>query len=53
LLLDEDGGWLLVGGKDHVYLLCPDRLDLPTHTVRPSEPPEPPEPSEPSEPSET
>ncbi|XP_056294172.1 semaphorin-3D isoform X2 [Pseudoliparis swirei] len=33
LLLDEDGGWLLVGGKDHVYLLCPDRLDLPTHTI--------------------
>lgn len=34
LLLDEDQGWLLVGGKDHVYLLRPDSLDLPTHTVR-------------------
>uniref|UniRef100_A0A8C3AMK7 Si:dkey-49n23.1 n=1 Tax=Cyclopterus lumpus TaxID=8103 RepID=A0A8C3AMK7_CYCLU len=33
LLLDEDQGWLLVGGKDHIYLLKPDRLDLPTHTI--------------------
>ncbi|KAG7235644.1 hypothetical protein INR49_002406, partial [Caranx melampygus] len=30
LLLDEDQGWLLVGGKDHIYLLRPDSLDLPT-----------------------
>lgn len=34
LLLDEDQGWLLVGGKDHIYLLRPDSLDLPTRTVR-------------------
>ena len=34
LLLDEDQGWLLVGGKDHIYLLRPDSLDQPTHTVR-------------------
>uniref|UniRef100_A0A3P8U9X7 Si:dkey-49n23.1 n=1 Tax=Amphiprion percula TaxID=161767 RepID=A0A3P8U9X7_AMPPE len=34
LLLDEDQGWLLVGGKDHVYLLRPDGLDLKTRTVR-------------------
>lgn len=34
LLLDEDQGWLLVGGKDHIYLLSPDSLDLPTRTVR-------------------
>ncbi|XP_040015426.1 semaphorin-3D isoform X2 [Xiphias gladius] len=33
LLLDEDQGWLLVGGRDHIYLLSPDSLDLPTHTV--------------------
>ncbi|XP_068584205.1 semaphorin-3D-like, partial [Cebidichthys violaceus] len=33
LLLDEDQGWLLVGGKDHIYLLRPDSLDLPTHTI--------------------
>ncbi|XP_051249091.1 semaphorin-3D [Dicentrarchus labrax] len=33
LLLDEDQGWLLVGGKDHIYLLRPDSLDLPTRTV--------------------
>lgn len=34
LLLDEDGGWLLVGGKDHIYLLKPGSLDLPSRTVR-------------------
>lgn len=34
LLLDVDQGWLLVGGKDHIYLLRPDSLDLPTRTVR-------------------
>ncbi|XP_076003409.1 semaphorin-3D [Genypterus blacodes] len=33
LLLDEDQGWLLVGGKDHIYLLSPDRLDRPTRTI--------------------
>ncbi|GAA6220503.1 semaphorin-3D-like [Lates japonicus] len=33
LLLDEDQGWLLVGGKDHIYLLRPDSLDLPTRAV--------------------
>lgn len=33
LLLDEDQGWLLVGGKDHIYLLRPDGLDLPTRTI--------------------
>lgn len=33
LLLDEDQGWLLVGGKDHVYLLRPDGLDLKTRTI--------------------
>ncbi|CAL8337771.1 unnamed protein product [Merluccius merluccius] len=33
LLLDEDRGWLLVGGKDHIYLLKSDRLDLPTRTI--------------------
>lgn len=34
MLLDEDQGWLLVGGKDHIYLLRPDSLDQPTQTVR-------------------
>lgn len=34
LLLDEDQGWLLVGGKDHVYLLRPDSPDQSTRTVR-------------------
>lgn len=34
LLLDEDRGWLLVGGKDHIYLLNPDNLDQPVHKVR-------------------
>uniref|UniRef100_A0A3P8U624 Si:dkey-49n23.1 n=1 Tax=Amphiprion percula TaxID=161767 RepID=A0A3P8U624_AMPPE len=29
LLLDEDQGWLLVGGKDHVYLLRPDGIYWP------------------------
>lgn len=33
LLLDEDQGWLLVGGRDYIYLLKPDRLDLPTRTI--------------------
>ncbi|XP_070787086.1 semaphorin-3D-like [Enoplosus armatus] len=33
LLLDEDQGWLLVGGKDHIYLLRPDSLDLPSRTI--------------------
>ncbi|XP_053298017.1 semaphorin-3D-like [Pleuronectes platessa] len=33
MLLDEDHGWLLVGGKDHIYLLRPDRLDLPSRSV--------------------
>ncbi|CAL9704940.1 unnamed protein product [Knipowitschia caucasica] len=33
LLLDEDQGWLLVGGKDHIYLLKPDSLDQPTRTI--------------------
>ncbi|XP_068598528.1 semaphorin-3D [Brachionichthys hirsutus] len=33
LLLDEDQGWLLVGGKDHVYLLRPDSLGLPTQKI--------------------
>ncbi|XP_030230629.1 semaphorin-3D [Gadus morhua] len=33
LLLDEDRGWLLVGGKDHIYLLRSDSLDLPTRTI--------------------
>ncbi|XP_026162578.1 semaphorin-3D [Mastacembelus armatus] len=33
LLLDEDQGWLLVGGKDHIYLLRPDSLDLPAQTL--------------------
>lgn len=34
LLLDEDQGWMLVGGKDHIYLLRPDNLGLSTRTVR-------------------
>uniref|UniRef100_A0A8D3DHG9 Uncharacterized protein n=1 Tax=Scophthalmus maximus TaxID=52904 RepID=A0A8D3DHG9_SCOMX len=33
LLLDEDQGWLLVGGKDHIYLLRPDSLDRPSRAV--------------------
>lgn len=33
LLMDEDQGWMLVGGKDHIYLLRPDSLDLPTRTI--------------------
>lgn len=32
-MLDEDQGWLLVGGKDHVYLLRADNLTLNTHTI--------------------
>ncbi|KAM9410320.1 semaphorin-3D [Pholidichthys leucotaenia] len=33
MLLDEDRGWLLVGGKDHIYLLRPDSVDLPTRMI--------------------
>ncbi|CAB1315604.1 unnamed protein product [Coregonus sp. 'balchen'] len=33
LLLDEDRGWLLVGGRDHIYLLHSDSLALPTRTI--------------------
>lgn len=33
LLLDEDQGWLLVGGKDYIYLLKPDNWDQPTRTI--------------------
>lgn len=34
LLLDEDRGWLMVGGKDHIYLLKPDSLEEPAAAVR-------------------
>lgn len=34
LLLDEDKGWLLVGGKDHIYLLKSDSLDQPSQKVK-------------------
>ncbi|XP_075869277.1 semaphorin-3D isoform X2 [Nelusetta ayraudi] len=33
LLLDEDQGWLLAGGRDHVHLLRPDSLEQPISTV--------------------
>lgn len=33
LLLDEDKGWLLVGGKDHIYLLKSDSLDQPSQKI--------------------
>ncbi|XP_068170529.1 semaphorin-3D [Antennarius striatus] len=33
LLLDEDQGWLLVGGKDHIYLLGLDSLDRPGRKI--------------------
>ncbi|XP_077359443.1 semaphorin-3D-like isoform X2 [Festucalex cinctus] len=33
LLLDEEGGRLLVGGKDHVHMLSSDSVDLPWNTV--------------------
>ncbi|XP_061779763.2 semaphorin-3D [Nerophis lumbriciformis] len=33
LLLDEDQGWLLVGGKDHIHLLWSHRVDLPSQVV--------------------
>ncbi|KAL0977953.1 hypothetical protein UPYG_G00163740 [Umbra pygmaea] len=33
LLLDEDRGWLLLGGRDHIYLLHSDNLALPTRTI--------------------
>lgn len=34
LLLDEDQGWLLVGGRDQVHLLSPDSPELPARRVR-------------------
>ncbi|KAJ8260319.1 hypothetical protein GJAV_G00179610 [Gymnothorax javanicus] len=33
LLLDEDRGWLLVGGKDHIYLLHSDNVVLPMRKI--------------------
>ncbi|XP_019736168.1 semaphorin-3D-like [Hippocampus comes] len=33
LLLDEDHGRLLVGGKDHIHMLSSDSVDLPWNTV--------------------
>lgn len=33
LLLDEDRGWLLVGGRDHVYMLNSESLTQITHKV--------------------
>ncbi|KAJ7999317.1 hypothetical protein DPEC_G00193130 [Dallia pectoralis] len=33
LLLDESAGWLLVGGRDHIYLLHSDNLALPTRSI--------------------
>ncbi|XP_061689814.1 semaphorin-3D-like [Syngnathoides biaculeatus] len=33
LLLDEDRGRLLIGGKDHIYMLRSDSVDLPLSTV--------------------
>lgn len=33
LLLDDDQDWLLVGGKDHIYLLRPQSSDLPTRKI--------------------
>lgn len=33
LLLDEDQGWLLVGGRDHVHLLKSDSLEQPISKV--------------------
>lgn len=34
LLLDEDRGWLLVGGRDHIYMLNSDSLAQPARKVR-------------------
>lgn len=34
LLLNEDHGWLLVGGRDHIYLLRPDGSRLTAMTVK-------------------
>uniref|UniRef100_A0A673HLV6 Semaphorin-3D-like n=1 Tax=Sinocyclocheilus rhinocerous TaxID=307959 RepID=A0A673HLV6_9TELE len=31
LLLDEDRGWLLVGGRDHIYMLNSDSFTQPIH----------------------
>lgn len=33
LLLDEDRGWLLVGGRDHIYMLNSERLTQTIHKV--------------------
>nr|XP_055072787.1 semaphorin-3D [Misgurnus anguillicaudatus] len=33
LLLDEDRGWLLVGGKDHIYMLNSDSLTQPARKI--------------------
>ncbi|GAA6106959.1 semaphorin-3D [Tachysurus ichikawai] len=33
LLLDEDRGWLLVGGRDHVYMLNSESLTQITHKI--------------------
>ncbi|KAM9443497.1 semaphorin-3D [Clarias gariepinus] len=33
LLLDEDRGWLLVGGRDHVYMLNSENLTQTTHKI--------------------
>lgn len=33
LLLDEDQGWLLAGGRDHVHLLRADNLEQPISQV--------------------
>lgn len=33
LLLDEDRGWLLVGGRDHIYMLNSDSLTQPSRKI--------------------
>ncbi|KAK3536475.1 hypothetical protein QTP86_013797 [Hemibagrus guttatus] len=33
MLLDEDRGWLLVGGRDHVYMLNSENLTQITHKI--------------------
>ncbi|KAL4655687.1 semaphorin-3D-like [Arapaima gigas] len=33
LLLDEDRGWLLVGGRDHIYMLNCDNLEQLAHKI--------------------
>ncbi|XP_051979855.1 semaphorin-3D [Xyrauchen texanus] len=33
LLLDEDRGWLLVGGRDHIYMLNSESLTQPAHKI--------------------